>query len=178
VLAIDDMRDTAKYEKWLRPVLDRLKKIDGRAPVSIMSCRVEPNDPQLAAWLKEGLSIECHTYDHPCPMLKTNQALLDGWTEAQRTYDRCVDLMASIPGNKPVAFRTPCCDSRNTFSPRLLERPIWQSTDKGNFLTIDSSIFNLLTPNDPELPRELVQNPDGSERFRRYLPFANFVNVV
>ena len=38
-LAIDDMRDSAKYEAYLRPILDRLKQIDGRAPVSIMSCR-------------------------------------------------------------------------------------------------------------------------------------------
>lgn len=29
-LAIDDMRDTAKYEAYLRPILDRLKQIDGR----------------------------------------------------------------------------------------------------------------------------------------------------
>ncbi|MFM7868626.1 MAG: hypothetical protein ACKPHU_30785, partial [Planctomycetaceae bacterium] len=27
VLAIDDMRDPAKYESWLRPVLNRLKQI-------------------------------------------------------------------------------------------------------------------------------------------------------
>src|SRR5687768_1228104 len=69
-LAIDDMRDTAKYEAFLRPILDRLKKIDGRAPVSIMTCQVKPDDPQLQTWLKEGLSIECHTFDHPCPCLK------------------------------------------------------------------------------------------------------------
>src|SRR5580698_9656906 len=52
ILAIDDMRDlpkategagTAKYEAFLRPILDRLKKIDpahggdGRAPLSIMT---------------------------------------------------------------------------------------------------------------------------------------------
>src|SRR2546421_6852895 len=54
-LAIDDMRESAKYERFLRPILDRLKKIDGRAAVSIMSCRVDPADPQLQAWLKEGL---------------------------------------------------------------------------------------------------------------------------
>src|SRR5439155_12206378 len=41
-LAIDDMRDTAKYEAFLRPILNRLKAIDGRAAVSIMSCRVDP----------------------------------------------------------------------------------------------------------------------------------------
>jgi putative membrane-bound dehydrogenase-like protein len=301
VLAIDDMRDTAKYEKWLRPVLNRLKQIDGRAPVSIMTCRADPKDPQLAAWLKEGLSIECHTWDHPCPLLRNtpmstpatrpatrpraqvapaatdgrlvstrspdptevdaalNRArpfalAADGATHpaepirdpivlpgeggkvwvwdgrwrpdaaprrepfvpppierasgrssveefaaqvkdplppeippppsinwlaiAKETYDQCVDVMSEIPGNKPVAFRTPCCDSRNTVSPRLFTEIIGQKTSKGRFLTIDSSVFNILTPNDPELPRELVLNPDGTERFRRYLPFKNFVNTI
>src|SRR5882724_4346087 len=31
ILAIDDMRDPARYENWLWPVLNRLKQIDGRA---------------------------------------------------------------------------------------------------------------------------------------------------
>ena len=35
-----------------RPILERLKQIDGRAPVSIMTVSVEPHDPQLQAWLK------------------------------------------------------------------------------------------------------------------------------
>src|SRR5438045_5086506 len=99
-LAIDDMRDTAKYEAFLRPILNHLKQIDGRAAVSIMSCRVDPADPQLQTWLKEGLSIEVHTYDHPCPCLQDG-----GLAKAKETYDRCVDLMNQIPGNKPVAFR-------------------------------------------------------------------------
>src|SRR6516165_560197 len=54
ILAIDDMRDPAKYEAFLRPILQRLKRIDGRAPVSIMTCSVKPDDPQLASWLAEG----------------------------------------------------------------------------------------------------------------------------
>ena len=70
ILAIDDMRETAKYESYLRPILQRLKAIDGRAPVSIMTCNVQPDDPQLQSWLGEGLSIECHTIDHPCPLLQ------------------------------------------------------------------------------------------------------------
>ncbi len=32
VLAIDDMRDPVRYEQYLRPILTRLKQIDGRAP--------------------------------------------------------------------------------------------------------------------------------------------------
>ena len=70
VLGIDDMRDPAKYEQYLRPILNRLKQIDGRAAVSIMTCDVKPDDPQLQSWLGEGLSIECHTIDHPCPLLQ------------------------------------------------------------------------------------------------------------
>ena len=47
VLAIDDMRAPDGYEKFLRPILNRLKKIDGRAPVSIMTCTVDPKHAQL-----------------------------------------------------------------------------------------------------------------------------------
>jgi hypothetical protein len=173
VLAIDDMRDPARYEAYLRPILDRLKKIDGRAPVSIMTCSVNPQDPQLAAWLAEGLSIECHTVDHPCPLLAGGD-----FAKARSTYERCVDLMSEIPGNKPVAFRMPCCDSRNTPSPRFWTEIFNRATEKGNFLTIDSSVFCVLTPRDESLPRDLVLDSGGGERFRKYIPFPSFVNTI
>ena len=70
VLAIDDMRGHEKWEQFLRPILNRLKKIDGRAPVSIMTCSIDPKDEHLQNWLKEGVSLECHTIDHPCPLLQ------------------------------------------------------------------------------------------------------------
>lgn len=173
VLAIDDMRDSARYEAYLRPILERLKRIDGRAPVSIMTCSVKPDDPQLQAWLKEGLSLECHTFDHPCPILQK-----DDFAKAKGTYDKCVDLLASVPNSKPVAFRTPCCDSLNTPSPRLYSEIFNRTTPAGNFLTIDSSVFNITTPKDPDLPRELVTDHDGREKFRKYLPFPSFVNTI
>ncbi|MEC8304717.1 MAG: polysaccharide deacetylase family protein, partial [Planctomycetota bacterium] len=66
-LAIDDMRDPAQYEAYLRPILDRLKKIDGRAAVSIMTNQVDPNDEQVSRWIREGVTIDVHTIDHPCP---------------------------------------------------------------------------------------------------------------
>ena len=172
-LAIDDMRDSAKYEAYLRPILDRLKKIDGRAPVSIMACQVQPDDPQLQAWLKEGLSIECHTFDHPCPCLQNG-----GLAKAKETYDKCVDLVNQIPGNKPVAFRMPCCDSKNTPSPRFWAEVFNKTTEQGNFLQIDSSVFNIITSQDKELPKEITLNEQGEERFRRYVPFTNFVNAI
>jgi len=58
ILAIDDMRDPGKYEQVLRPAMERLKKIDGRAPISIMTCKVDTADPRLRKFLAEGVSLE------------------------------------------------------------------------------------------------------------------------
>jgi putative membrane-bound dehydrogenase-like protein len=174
VLAIDDMRGHEKWEKFLRPVLERLKKIDGRAPVSIMTCDIDPKEEHLQKWLKEGVSLETHTVDHPCPLLQGGD-----FAKAKSTYDRCVDKLSDVPNSKPVAFRMPCCDSLNTVSPRFYAEIFNKTTPKGNFLTIDSSVFNLITANDPDLPRELVMESDGRERFRKYLPAdRTFVNYI
>ncbi len=173
VLAIDDMRDPAKYETYLRPILDRLKAIDGRAALSIMTCKVDPNDPRLRAWLKEGVSLEIHTIDHPCPLLQKSD-----FAAAGKTYHDCVDLLSQVPDNLPVAFRMPCCDSLNTVSPRFFDEIFNKTSPKGQFLAIDSSVFHLFTSNDPELPRSLVQDADGRERFRKYVPFPSFVNTI
>src|SRR4051812_27608306 len=173
VLAIDDMRDTQKYETFCRPILDRLKRIDGRTPLSIMTCNIDPKDPKLQEWLKEGLSLEVHTIDHPCPLLAKGD-----FAKAKSTYERCVDMMFAVPGNTPVAFRTPCCDSLNTVSPRFFTEMFNKTTAAGNFLQMDSSIFNIPTPKDRSLPRELTTDADGKERFRKYLPFERFVITI
>ena len=64
--------------------------------------------------------------------------------------------MDAIPRNRAVAFRMPCCDSMNTPSPRFFAEIFNRTTPAGNFLSIDTSVFNIFTANDPELPRELV----------------------
>jgi hypothetical protein len=173
ILAIDDMRDQPKYEKFLRPILDRLKKIDGRAPLSIMTCKIDPATPALQGWLKEGLSFEVHTVEHPCPILAGGD-----FERSKSTFDRCLDQIAAIPNNSPAAFRTPCCDSLNTPSPRLYAEIFNKKSPGGNFLRIDSSVMNVISASDPELPRELVLEKDGRERFRKYLPFDSFVNTI
>ena len=86
--------------------------------------------------------------------------------------------MDSIPGNHAVAFRTPCCDSKNTLSPRLLAEIFNATTAKGNFLQIDSSVFNRFTADDPALPRELVLDDKGADRYQRYVPFPSFANSI
>lgn len=173
VLAIDDLRDPKRYESYLRPILRRLQQIDGRAPVSIMCCQVDPGDAQYQTWLKEGLSLECHTFEHPCPCFKK------GFEPAKGTYEQCVDLLARVPESRPVAFRMPCCDSLNTPSPRFYGEVFARTTAAGNFLTLDSSVFNVFTSADPELPKSLTLGADGQERFARYLPKdRRFVNTI
>ncbi len=173
VLAIDDMRDPAHYENYLRPILERLKAYQSRSLMSIMTNQVDPQNAQLQSWLKEGLSIEIHTIDHPCPLL------FDGdFAKAQSTYERCIDLMSEIPGNVPVAFRMPCCDSMNSPSPRFYQEIFPRSTPAGHFLSIDSSVFNVITTNDASLPAEITRETSGASRFEKYVQFSSFVNTI
>ncbi|MFP6766143.1 MAG: neutral/alkaline non-lysosomal ceramidase N-terminal domain-containing protein, partial [Planctomycetaceae bacterium] len=170
------MRDTAAYEAYLRPILQRLKQIDGRAPVSIMTCSVKPDDPRLQSWIDEGLSIEVHTIDHPCPLLNGERGTPVAASQpsplsrSKSTYDRCVDLLNQIPGNAPVAFRMPCCDSLNTVSPRFYSEIFNGTSPDGHHLAISSSIFNLFTATDSTIPRDHVMDRNGVDRFRRYIP--------
>lgn len=173
IYAIDDMQKPQQYEKFLRPILNRLERIDGKAHLSIMTRSLDPKDPLLQQWLKEGVSLETHTVDHPCPLLQGGD-----FAKAKSTYDRCVDQLNDVPGSHPVAFRMPCCDSKNTPSPRVFAEIFNKTTPRGNFIRIDSSVFNVYTANDPVYPRPLVIDPDGRERFRKYLPFDNFANYI
>ena len=177
ILAIDDMREAKKYETFLRPILERLKQIDGRAPVSIFANLVTTNDTaQLQTWLAEGLSLEVHTLTHPCPLLQKGS-----FTNAWNTFHGCVDLLGKIPGNQPVAFRMPCCDSVNSPSPRFYAEIFNRTSPDGRFLQADSSVMCLLT--DDFLKRHGVSLPQTSDarpqppsalptpdHFRRYFP--------
>jgi Polysaccharide deacetylase len=173
ILAIDDMNDSAKWEKFLRPILNRLKQIDGRARASIMTVSIKPEDPQLQAWLNEGVSLETHTANHPCPCLTNGN-----FPAAVDTYNRCIELMNRVPGNKPVAFRMPCCDSIDSASPRFFAELFNRTNAVGQFLTIDSSVMNIFTPNDTSLPRDFVTDASGAEKFRKYIPFPSFVTTI
>jgi len=173
VLAIDDMREPKKYEAFLRPVLQRLKRIDGRAALSIMTCSVKPEDPQLKSWLDEGLSLEIHTVDHPCPLFKEGN-----FAKAKSTYDRCIDLLNKVPGNVPVAFRMPCCDGLNTVSPRFYAEIFCKTTPAGKFLQIDSSVFIQFADDDHQ-PGASQRTQPPMERFGKYVPRdRGFINQI
>ena len=163
-ISIDDMRDTQKYEVFIRPILEKLKEVSGgRAPFSIFTCEVPPDDPQLQAWLKEGVSIEVHTLKHPCPLLQKGD-----FAAAKATVDGCIDLLSQIPGGKPVCFRMPCCDSMSSPSPRFYAEIFHKTTPAGNSLTLDSSVACILTSKDKTVPRELSTDAQGRDRFWKY----------
>src|SRR2546421_11187492 len=46
ILAVDDMREAQEYETFLGPVLDRLKQIDVRGPVSVFCNRMDAQKPR------------------------------------------------------------------------------------------------------------------------------------
>jgi hypothetical protein len=174
VLAVDDLKgNPAKYEAFLRPIIDRLKQVEGRGALSIMTNSVAPNSPEVRRWLGEGVSLDIHSVTHPCPLLQKGD-----FAAAARAYHDCVDQVAAIEGNRPAAFRMPCCDSQNTVSPRFFSEMFNKTSPGGRFLTIDTSVFSLTTSADKTLPRDLTVDPDGRDRFRKFLPFRSFVNVV
>jgi hypothetical protein len=174
VLAIDDLRKAEQHEKFLRPIFERLKKLDGRAAVSIMTNEVDPKQPLVQQWLREGVNLEAHTDEHPCPCLQLNDL-----AKARTVYQRNVDALAAIANARPVAFRMPCCDSMNSVSPRFFTEIFNQRTPQGKFLATDSSVFGLFTASDPALRQKLVSEDDGRERFRKYVPTDRLmINLV
>ncbi len=173
VLSIDDMRGVEPYQSFLEPILQQLEKIDGRAPLSIFTNQIDPNEPQLQRWLKRGVSIEVHTIDHPCPLLKDGD-----FEQSKKTVHQCLDLLDGIPNMRPVSYRMPCCDSMNSVSPRFYDDIMGPLTPTGNILTSDSSVFQIFTADDPELPRELFAN-GNEKRFERYVPLGkDFVGTI
>ena len=50
ILSIDDMNQTGHWENYLRPILERLEAIDGRAPVSIMTTQIDTQDPHMLSF--------------------------------------------------------------------------------------------------------------------------------
>src|SRR5439155_2045921 len=58
----------------------------------------------------------------------------------------------------------------NSPSPRFYAEIFNRVSSAGQFLTMDSSVMNITTAKDQSLPRELVFDPDGREKFRKYFP--------
>ena len=174
VLAIDDMSgDGQHFRDYLTPIIERLKVIDGRGPVSITCNRPNPEHPNMQWLLNQGVSLETHTLNHPCPLLQH----LD-FIRASNDYHGCVDLLARIPNNKSVGFRFGCMDGQNTPSPRAYEEILGSTSEEGNFISMSTSVGVVFSPEDPVIPAEIFKpNSGGPDRFARYLT-RGFVNYI
>ena len=174
VLAIDDMSgDGQHFRNYLTPIIERLKIIDERGPVSITCNRPDPAHPNMQWLLGEGVSLETHTLSHPCPLLQR----LD-FARASADYQGCVDLLAKIPNNRSVGFRFGCMDGQNTPSPRAYAEILNAVSPGGGFMSMSTSVGLVFTPEDPEVPKALfADDAGGAQRFARYL-MTGFVNYL
>ena len=174
ILSIDDLHDAESFDQFLNPILKRLKQLTGRrSPLSIMANKTDLHNPILQRWLKSGVTIEAHTSSHPCPLLRRYD-----FKGALNEVASCLDQLFTIPGNIPVAFRMPCCDSQNSVSPRFYSEIFLRPTPMKHILRIDSSIFLLLTPQDPDIPPSCIADSEGRSIFKKYLPSRDYVNYI
>jgi hypothetical protein len=193
VLSIDDMcrpfpksrpqglptyaRQPKVYFDFLKPIADRLFQIDGRAPISVFSLQLDPDDKVVRQMLKMGMSMECHTFTHPVPLMRAAKDENDSLALVHADFTRSVDSLFRVENNRPIAHRTPGCDARNTASPRFFTE-IFPHGD----LRMDSSIFTAYLKPDPKLPQEWYFLPDGTHRFASRIsgiPYTKtFVNYV
>jgi hypothetical protein len=172
------------YYQFLQQAIERLRRIDGRAPISIYTLQAQADDPWFQRMLKEGLSIEAHTFTHPVPFLRRDPSTMseESLEWCIRDFTDCVAGLSTALGTPPVAWRMPGCDARNTTSPRFYSEVFPRRTATGDFLAMDSSIFTVFTSADASLPRDLVLDGEGRERFHRFttgIPFTKlYVNSV
>ena len=172
------------YHQFLQPAIERLQRIDGRAPISVYTLQAQADDPWFQRMLKEGLSIEAHTFTHAVPFLRRDPSTMsqESLEWCIRDFTDCVAGLSAALGKPPVAWRMPGCDARNTTSPRFYSEVFPRKTAAGDFLAMDSSIFMCFTAADASLPRDLVLDADGRERFHRFvtgIPFTkHFHNYV
>lgn len=170
------------YFDFLKPAIDRLREIDGRAPISVFCLQLARDDAIVREMLRLGLSMECHTFTHPVPLMRAGKEPAHSLALAREDFLRSVASLHGVIGSKPVAHRTPGCDARNTASPRFFTEVLPLKTKAGDFLRMDSSIFMAYTKPVDGTPREWFFHKNGRPRFGKFIdgiPFTKtFVNYV
>ena len=134
----------------------------------------DPQSPQIAQWLSEGVSIETHTAAHPCPLLQKGNL-----AAAKATFDQSVDRIPTIPNNRPVAFRMPCCDSMNSVSPRFFAEIFNRTTPQGSSWRSTRPSSRCSRPTIRSYRASVSWMPTGRATFAKYVPTdKQMVNVV
>ncbi|MCH9655711.1 MAG: FG-GAP-like repeat-containing protein [Planctomycetes bacterium] len=194
LLSVDDMGGPAfrprydvspeAFARFLSPLIQRLKQIDGRAPVAIMTCQSPADSKTSQQFLKDGLSLDCHTFTHRFPFFRSNEGYGpdEALALARLDYLACLENLFEVPGNRPVAHRMPGCDAQNSVSPRFFTEVFPLRTEEGRFLTCDSSITTWFPSDDKTLPRKWRYDSENRPRFDKYVnkipQTRHFVNSI
>lgn len=172
------------FERFLSPLIQRLKKIDGRAPIAVMTCQSPADSKTSQQFLNEGLSLDCHTFTHRFPFFRSNEGYgpEEALALARLDYLACLENLFAVPGNRPVAHRMPGCDAQNSVSPRFFTEVYPLKTAAGQFLTCDSSITTWFPSDDKSLPRKWRFDSEQRPRFDKYVnkipQTRHFVNSI
>ena len=118
-----------------------------------MCNRPDPNAAHLQQWITEGVALETHTMNHPCPLLQGGN-----FQAAYDNYHDCVDLLNEVPNWSPQAYRMTCFDSINNANPRFYAELFNKLSPMGHYLDLSSGICLLFTEGDPQQPAGLGQN--------------------
>jgi hypothetical protein len=73
------------YYQFLQQAIERLRRIDGRAPISIYTLQAQADNPWFQRMLKEGLTIEAHTFTHAVPFLRRDPS-----TMSEESLEWCI----------------------------------------------------------------------------------------
>ena len=173
------------FEQFLKPLIQRLKQIDGRAPISIMTCQASEEDTAtLQRFRKDGLSLECHTFTHRFPFFRSDEGHgPDQALElARQDYLACMENLFAVPHNRPVTHRMPGCDAQNSVSPRFFAEVFPLRTRAGQFLISDSSITTWFPSADRTVPKKWRFDNRDRPRFDKYVTqipqTQHFVNSI
>ena len=139
-----------------------------------MTNQVNPTDPRLQAWLKEGL-VARGPHAHPSLSLPAKGRFRRGGPHLSRLRRPDEPDSRQPPGRVPDAVLR-LAQHRQ---PSVLRRDLQQDQSRRP-LPLDRlvGLHRAHRPTTRSLPRDLVFDPDGKERFRKYIPFPSFVNTI
>jgi len=146
--------------RFVQPILQRLRQIDGRASVTFMLPSLDPADERVHELVAQGFAVGCR------PGVSKSLQRRGDLRFAAHDYFGCLDSLAQFG---PVCFQMPHSETANTVGPRFYSELFNRQSPQWNWLSISSSVFNLPTSHDNELPRSLVIDGDGNERFAKYI---------
>jgi hypothetical protein len=124
LLGLEAEGTLAEWQPVVRPVVERLKQIEGRAPLSLFARDVDPGEPPLRTWLLDGVRVELllpaisdlnGTGGAGAGVPSVREPSVARW---KAEYDERIDRLTARLGTAPVVCRiAPGNDAANVGPP-------------------------------------------------------------